>query len=182
MQRFELIYRYLESPLGNLIIGVTSEGCCLLEFQDRYNLPQIRARYKKSHNAECVRGVHPFLEQMESELEDYFQGNLQSFTVPLDLKGTPFEMKVWKKLLEIPYGETRSYAEIARAIGNPAAVRAVGRANGRNPVVIIVPCHRVIASNGTLHGYGGGTWRKEKLLALESRRKTLRQFFDISGN
>jgi len=172
----KVIYRHVESPLGTLIIGVTSRGCCLLEFEDSHSLTKINSRYNKWYNMECVEGSHPTLDSLESELKAYFEGKLSSFSIPLDLRGTPFEISVWNELLNIPYGETKSYLEIARAIGNPSASRAVGRANGNNPVVIVVPCHRVIASNGTLHGYGGGLWRKEKLLALESRKKKITDF------
>jgi O-6-methylguanine DNA methyltransferase len=176
MSDFRLVYRFLDSPLGNLIIGTTSKGCCLLEFNDRYRLSEIKSRYKKWYQVECVEGSHPILDNLESELKDYFNGNRYDFSIPLDLRGTGFETSVWNELQKIPYGETRAYNDIAKAIGKPSASRAVGRANGNNPVAIVVPCHRVIASNGKLHGYGGGLWRKEKLLALESKKKTLTDF------
>ncbi len=96
---------------------------------------------------------------------------MQDFSVPLDLKGTPFQMEVWKQLINIPYGETRTYGEIARSVGKPLAMRAVGRANGDNYLSIVVPCHRVIQSDGKLRGYGGGLWRKKYLLTIEKRYK-----------
>lgn len=102
-----------------------------------------------------------------SELDEYFAGKRRQFTFPLDLRGTDFQIACWRALLAIPYGETRSYADIARAVGKPNAFRAVGMANNRNPIAIVVPCHRVIASNGTLCGYGGGLEVKRKLLQLE---------------
>ena len=101
------------------------------------------------------------------QLEEYFAGRRRGFDLPLDLRGTDFQKRCWQELLKIPHGETRSYAEIARAIGNPAAVRAVGLANGKNPIAIIVPCHRVIGSDGSLTGYGGGLDVKRQLLELE---------------
>jgi O-6-methylguanine DNA methyltransferase len=101
------------------------------------------------------------------QLQRYFAGEPVQFSCPLDLRGTPFQVSVWKELFRIPYGQTRTYAEIASAIGAPRAVRAVGAANGANPVAVIVPCHRVIGSNGTLTGYGGGLGMKEWLLTLE---------------
>jgi methylated-DNA-[protein]-cysteine S-methyltransferase len=101
------------------------------------------------------------------QLEEYFSGRRRHFDLPLDLRGTEFQKRCWRELLKIPYGETRSYAEIARAIGNPSAVRAVGLANGQNPIAIIVPCHRVIGSDGSLTGYGGGLDVKRRLLELE---------------
>ena len=101
------------------------------------------------------------------QLLEYFEGKRTAFDLPLDLRGTPFQLEVWRALLAIPYGETRSYAEIARAVGRPAAVRAVGAANGANPIAIVVPCHRVIAADGSLGGYGGGLELKARLLAME---------------
>ena len=171
-----LIYKYLESPLGTLLVGTTSNGCCLLEFSDRHELDDIKSRYQKWYQVNCVEGSHPTLDKLETELEEYFEGKLREFSISLDLRGTEFETSVWNELLKIPYGETRSYGEIAKTLGNSSASRAVGQANGNNPVAIVVPCHRVIASNGTLHGYGGGLWRKEKLLALESQKKSLTEF------
>lgn len=111
---------------------------------------------------------HPVLQSAIEQLMDYFRGKLREFCVPLDLRGTRFQLDVWRVLLRIPYGETRSYAEIAEEIGNAKAVRAVGHANGSNPIAIIVPCHRVVASDGGLGGYGGGLELKRRLLALEA--------------
>jgi methylated-DNA-[protein]-cysteine S-methyltransferase len=112
---------------------------------------------------ESESALQPYLQ----ELDEYFAGERRKFTIPLDLRGTPFQIACWNALLEIPYGETRSYGEIARAIGHPQAFRAVGMANNRNPIAIVVPCHRVIASSGSLCGYGGGLELKRKLLDLE---------------
>ena len=111
---------------------------------------------------------HPILHETAAQLERYFRGALREFDVPLDLQGTEFQKRVWSALLEIPYGETRSYSDLARRLGKPNATRAVGAANGANPIAIIVPCHRVIASNGSLWGYGGGLERKRFLLDLEA--------------
>ncbi|HKE21306.1 MAG TPA: methylated-DNA--[protein]-cysteine S-methyltransferase [Bryobacteraceae bacterium] len=110
---------------------------------------------------------HPVLREAESQLRAYFAGDLRQFELPLEPEGTPFQQRVWKELLKIPYGETRSYMEIAQHIGAPAAVRAVGAANGANPLPIVVPCHRVIGASGKLVGYGGGLNLKRRLLALE---------------
>lgn len=159
----------MKSPLGKLIIGATSKGCCFLEFHDRTGIEQLKYRFKKNYQLSIVEGTNYILDQLENELDQYFKGELQNFTVPLDLKGTSFEKTVWKELRRIPYGETKSYGEIAELINNALAVRAVGRANGKNPVAIVVPCHRVISSDGKLHGYGGGLWRKRELLTLENR-------------
>ena len=110
------------------------------------------------------------LGDLETELHEYFAGKRETFDIPLAPKGTEFQLAVWNALLEIPYGHTVTYSEIARRIGRPSAVRAVGAANGANPIPVIIPCHRVIGSNGTLTGYGGGIERKQWLLALEGRR------------
>lgn len=108
--------------------------------------------------------------QLVTQLEQYFSGNRKTFDIPLAPRGTPFQLAVWNALLEIPYGATMTYAQLAHRIGRPRAVRAVGAANGANPIPVIIPCHRVIGSNGTLTGYGGGIERKQWLLALEGRR------------
>ena len=112
-------------------------------------------------------GEHPLMEQAKQELDAYFAGSLRRFTLPLQAPGTAFQEAVWQALQDIPYGETRSYAEIAALTGHDDAVRAVGRANGDNRIAIVIPCHRVVGSDGELTGYGGGLWRKEYLLAME---------------
>jgi O-6-methylguanine DNA methyltransferase len=111
--------------------------------------------------------AHPYLERLKEELAEYFAGNRSKFGVPIHEPGTPFQERVWAALREIPYGETRSYGELARSLGDPAAVRAVAQANGRNRIAILVPCHRVIGADGGLGGYGGGLWRKRRLLEIE---------------
>jgi len=122
-----------------------------------------RAREKALCFENCESAMRPYLR----ELEEYFAGRRRQFSFALDLRGTEFQLACWRALLQIPYGETRTYADIARAVGKPTAFRAVGMANNRNPVAIVVPCHRVIASDGTLCGYGGGLDIKRKLLELE---------------
>ena len=114
-----------------------------------------------------VPGEHPVLQAVEDQLRRYFDGKLDRFDLPLDLKGSEFERTVWQALLRIPCGETRSYAQIATEVGHTGSARAVGRANGANPVAVIVPCHRVVRADGSLCGYGGGVWRKQRLLELE---------------
>lgn len=114
---------------------------------------------------------YPPNEKVLAELKEYFAGNLQEFTIPLDRKGTPFQLQVWGELSRIPYGETRSYSDIARQIGNPKGQRAVGLANNKNPIGVIVPCHRVIGKKGALVGYASGIDHKERLLKLESTQK-----------
>ncbi len=120
-----------------------------------------------------VKDSTPLIEETVSQLRAYFAGKLQTFDLPLDLRGTPFQKRVWAALLTIPYGQTRSYAEVARQVQAPDAVRAVGTANGSNPISIVVPCHRVINTGGKLGGYGGGLERKRALLDLEAGRASL---------
>ena len=115
----------------------------------------------------------PLLSEAVAQLEAYFAGKLRRFDLPLDLDGTEFQRRVWEQLVQIPYGETRTYAQVAAAIGHPSAIRAVGSANGQNPVAIIVPCHRVVRTGGGLGGYGGGLDAKRALLALEQSSSTL---------
>jgi AraC family transcriptional regulator of adaptative response/methylated-DNA-[protein]-cysteine methyltransferase len=156
----------LDTPLGPLVAGATDDGICLLEFAGpRYDSTQLARRF----GADVVAGRHPLLDRLRNELADYFAGQLSEFTVPIVVRGTAFQESVWNELLRIPFGETRSYADIARAIGAAKASRAVGNANGHNRVAILIPCHRVIASGGTIGGYGGGLDRKQFLLDLERR-------------
>ena len=162
------------SPVGPLFLAASAKGLVALEFDARLPgqqtiRPNPRDLRSERQAAQAVR-----FEESESvmrgyvrELEEYFAGGRREFTFALDLRGTDFQLACWRALLAIPYGETRSYADIARAVGRPQGFRAVGMANNRNPVAIVVPCHRVIASNGTLCGYGGGLDVKRKLLELE---------------
>ncbi len=165
-----IVSQLLESPLGPLVVGATRDGVCLLEFSDRRMLERQLRTLERRVGACVVPGTNAPLEQMVSELSAYFVGRRQHFTVPLVTPGSDFQQSVWRALRRIPYGETRSYAQVAREIGQPSAVRAVARANGDNRIAIVIPCHRVIGSNGTLTGYGGGLWRKKRLLELEQGR------------
>ena len=158
------------SPLGSLVAAAVDDGVCLLEFGDIARLEQQAPRLRRWFRGPIVGASHPHLEQLRSELEEYFAGQRREFTVPLVTRGAPFELGVWAALREIPFGETRSYADIARAVQNPKAVRAVGSANGRNRLAIVIPCHRVVNADGRLGGYGGGLWRKVRLLELEGVR------------
>ena len=153
-----MFYTIMESPIGQLILGGSAESLQLLEFFD------ARDRYEIGDD--WIEDATPFGDAIR-QLNEYFAGERTAFDLPLDPQGTPFQCSVWRALRTIPYGETRSYGEIANSIGNPKAVRAVGAANGRNPIAIVVPCHRVIGSDGTLTGFGGGLPRKQYLLNLE---------------
>jgi len=157
------------TPLGPMIAGATEEALCFFEFSDRRRLERQLDRLQARLSCTLVPGENEVLRAAAGEVDAYFAGELQNFSVPLAAPGTEFQRTVWDQLLEIPYGETRSYADVARAIGRPSAVRAVARANGDNRLAIFIPCHRVVGSDGKLTGYGGGLWRKQHLLDLESR-------------
>ncbi len=159
----------LLTPLGPMLAGATDQGICLLEFMGRRMLETQLKRLNTSLDARCVPGDHPYFEALNRQIKEYFDGERQSFDLPLHLPGTPFQQAVWKALQKIPYGTTRSYQEQAEMLKQPNAVRAVARANGDNRIAIIIPCHRVIGKNGKLTGYGGGLWRKQYLLEHERR-------------
>jgi O-6-methylguanine DNA methyltransferase len=154
-----LLFARRSSPVGPLFLAASQKGLVRLEFEARVQ--------KLGPEAIQLRESKKDLAPYFLELDEYFAGERRAFSMPLDLKGTAFQLACWQALLEIPYGETRSYADIARAIGHPQAFRAVGMSNNRNPVAIVVPCHRVIASSGSLCGYGGGLDIKRQLLDLE---------------
>ena len=159
----------LATPLGPMLVAATDDAVCLLEFTDRPMLETQLKRLAKRLEGTFVPGLNPVGRALERELAAYFRGELRSFDTPLLTVGTEFQERVWRELRSIPYGSTRSYAEQASRIGSPKAVRAVARANGDNRLAIVVPCHRVIGSDGKLVGYGGGLWRKRYLLELERR-------------
>ena len=149
-----------QSPLGPMVLAATARGLAGVWFSGQRHMPD--------HAGWPQKDDHPVLREAAHQLADYFAGRRASFDLPLDLQGgTPFQQSVWQALLAIPSGGTSSYGGLSRQIGNPAAVRAVGAAVGRNPVSIVVPCHRVLGSNGSLTGYAGGLERKSALLQLE---------------
>ncbi len=158
---------WLPTPLGPMVAAATGAGVCLLEFTDRRRLETQLAILTRRLGLPLVPGENDPLRALRTELREYFEGRRRAFEVPLHVAGTPFQERVWGELRRIPYGETRSYAEVARAVGSPGAVRAVGQANGMNRIAIVLPCHRVVNAGGQLGGYGGGLWRKRRLLALE---------------
>jgi methylated-DNA-[protein]-cysteine S-methyltransferase len=156
------VYKTLKSPVGELKLIASDNGLAAILWEND-NPRRVRLG-PASENAN-----HPVLLETERQLNDYFSGKRKSFSVKLDLKGTDFQKKVWAALLTIPFGETRTYGQIAKQIHQPKAVRAVGAANGRNPISIIAPCHRVIGSTGQLTGFAGGLKTKAQLLAFEER-------------
>jgi len=162
-------YHVMSSPLGLLFLARTERGLRLVEFMDRRSLKRTIAAHEEDLPGATWEPSLLELKPVTDQIEDYFCGTVTEFHVTLDLAGTEFQLQVWKALRAIPYGETRSYGQVAKAIGQPKAARAVGLANNQNPVVIIVPCHRVVGADGSLTGYGGGLPRKRKLLDLETR-------------
>lgn len=158
---------YIDTPLGEMIACATDKGICLLEFNDRKKLNGQFQKLSKELDAAIVIEENTHFDLLRKELAAYFNDELKEFTVPLDLVGTEFQKKVWQALLTIPYGKTVSYLQQSEAMGNPLSIRAVANANGMNKIAIIVPCHRVIGSNGKLTGYAGGLERKRALLNLE---------------
>jgi AraC family transcriptional regulator of adaptative response/methylated-DNA-[protein]-cysteine methyltransferase len=163
----------LLTPLGPMVAAANDQGICMLEFADRRMLETQIKRLNKHFGAEVVPGDNDHIARLDDELRRYFNGELRRFTVPLVYPGTEFQVACWDYLRTIPYGETRSYADEARAIGKSKAQRAVGRANGDNRLAIVIPCHRVVGNDGRLTGYGGGLWRKKFLLDLELKQQDL---------
>ncbi len=173
-KRSAIYYNEMDSPLGPLTVVCSDLGVCLIEFGSiDQTLATIKVWMKKNY----IRGDLSFnLEKTETviiQLNEYFQGKRLEFDLPIDLIGTKFQCLVWEALKKIEYGETKSYKQIAQEIGAPKAVRAIGGANNKNPIPIIIPCHRVIGSNGALVGYGGGVDKKEILLEIEGAIKKI---------
>ncbi len=163
-KRMSLVYKMMESPIGKLKLVASDKGLVAILWEND--------RPSRVRLGELVEdGGHPVLVETERQLGEYFAGKRKTFSVALDMRGTRFQRDVWEALLAIPFGETRSYGQLARQLGNPRATRAVGAANGRNPVSIIVPCHRVIGSSGKLTGFAGGLDVKARLLNLEDAGK-----------
>ncbi|WP_150291784.1 methylated-DNA--[protein]-cysteine S-methyltransferase [Sphingobium estronivorans] len=155
-------YRMIASPVGDLTLVASEKGLAAVLWEnDDAGRVRLEPRIES-----CA---HPVLGEAGRQLSEYFAGQRTAFDLPLDFKGTDFQRRVWEALLTIPYGETRSYADVARQIGKPSACRAVGAANGRNPISIIAPCHRVVGTNGALTGFAGGLKAKQYLLGLEGR-------------
>ena len=155
-----MYYTRCDSPVGTLLLTANDKALTGIHFSGGRRAQVVGADWKE-------RPGHPVLRKAVRQLGEYFAGKRKTFDLPLAPEGTPFQRDVWKALRAIPYGKTQSYGDIARRIGRPKAVRAVGAANGANPISIVVPCHRVIGADGSLTGYGGGLPRKKKLLTLE---------------
>ena len=160
-----IYYDEISSPLGSLLIAASDKGLYGIYFEEH--------RHFKGKDGWQHKPQHPHLQQTTRQLQEFFAGTRHAFDIPLDLAGTPFQQAVWQQLLAIPYGTTISYGEHAQRVGRPNAARAVGAAIGRNPVSIIVPCHRVVGSNGDHTGYAGGLARKRTLLNFEAQRSSI---------
>ena len=168
MKKSNLVFKEVKTPIGVMVFGSSEKGLCVLDFKYRKSFPRILKRINEYYGDSVTYGTTQFIELAENELENYLHGDLKIFTVHLDIRGSPFQLKVWNALLQIKYGKTASYLDIAKEIGEPSAVRAVANANGQNSIAVIIPCHRIIGSDGSLTGYGGGIKIKQKLLDLES--------------
>lgn len=161
----------IETDLGLMVAAATDNGICMFEFAD-YKSIDLELRQLSEHfKAPLVQGDNPHFEALQKQLNEYFNGERRGFDIPLDWVGTEFQKTVWLALLQIPYGCTINYGKQAELIGKPSSVRAVANANGKNKISIILPCHRVIGADGSLTGYGGGIWRKKKLLDFEKENK-----------
>jgi len=161
---------WLDTPLGPMTAIADDDALYLLEFLDCRGLEREIERLKQKTKAVIIKGATPPIHSIENELSQYFKGNLVKFKTPLFLFGSLFQKQVWETLQKIPYGETRSYADIAKSIGKPTAFRAVAQANGANQLAIVIPCHRVINTNGALGGYAGGITRKEWMISHEKQK------------
>lgn len=160
-------YTTFPTPLGDMLAAERRGRIFRLEFVGRKSPVTVLKRSPEATSAAVTKGSTPALNRARKQLKAYFQGSLRKFNLPLDLDGTDFQKKVWKRLESIPHGATTSYGDIARKAGRPGASRAAGAAIGKNPIVVAVPCHRVVGKSGDLTGYGGGLWRKKWLLEHE---------------
>ena len=158
----------LNSPLGQILAIADEIALYLLEFVERHNLDKRIERLGSNSKLAIIPGRNAIIDSIEDELCSYFAGDLKIFKTPVHMMGSPFQQKVWQELMNIPYGETRSYLAQAEAIAKPTGFRAVANANGANQLAIIIPCHRIIRANGELGGYGGGIERKQWLINLEN--------------
>ena len=165
----KIVIKHYHSPVGELLIGSFEGRLCLCDWVDGRKRSRNESRMKAALKAEFEEGSSEIIERAIKELKEYFEGRRREFDVPLLFTGSQFQNRVWTELQKIPYGSTVSYGEIARRIGRPKSVRAVANANAANPISILVPCHRVIGSDGSLTGYGGGLHAKEWLLDTEKQ-------------
>lgn len=152
-----------------MIVAANDDGLCMFDFEYRKMMPSIQKRITSFLNDEFAEADHPLFETVQSQFEEYLDGNRKDFDLPLVLSGTPFQQRVWNELRNIPYGATRTYLQQSKVLGDEKAIRAVARANGENCLAVIIPCHRIIGSDGSLTGYAGGLKNKKWLLEHEAR-------------
>lgn len=164
-----LICATTDTPVGTMTGCSTEDGICMLSFNENGSPEREMSFLSRHYNHEIINGTTPHLENLFCQLKLYFEGKLKNFSVPLLMPGSAFQATVWKELLKIPFGCTRSYLAQATSLGKPGSVRAVANANGMNRIAIVIPCHRIIGSNGSLTGYAGGLWRKKWLLEHERK-------------
>lgn len=164
----KILVSYFQSPFGELILGSFKDELCLADWRYRKMRTSIDERVQSGLQAEYSEGVSEVMDETRAQLNQYFEGKRKEFDLPLLLVGSDFQKKVWNELRQVPYGKTESYAELSRKLGNEEAIRAVAAANGANALSIIIPCHRILGSDGSLTGYAGGTQVKRKLLRLEN--------------
>lgn len=169
----KLYQQKIQTPLGTMVACANENGLCLFDFEDTKNLDKELLQVSEKLQSTIYEEENTILKLLKTQITEYFNGQRESFSVPLILIGTKFQREVWQTLLKIPYGNTISYLHEATLMGKPKSVRAVANANGRNKIPILIPCHRVIGANKTLTGYSGGIWRKEFLINLEKNASTL---------
>lgn len=172
-----IVIQKISTPFGEMVAGATVQGICLLEFNDPIRLAKQLAELEKWFKVSIISASSPFFILLKQQLDAYFKRQLTLFSIPLDIRGTPFQKQAWNALLQIPYAQTRSYQQQAKLMHKPNASRAVGNDNHRNRISILIPCHRVIAKDGTMAGYGGQIWRKKYLLDLEQGIKPKNKSF-----
>lgn len=174
------IASHLQTPLGAMLAVTDDQYLYILKFTDQNNLQKSITSLEKTIGAKIIKSTNKLIKKIDRELTAYFNGTLQNFSIPTQLLGTPFQQKSWDALTQIPYGATTNYRKQAIVVGNPKAYRAVANANRNNPIAIIIPCHRIIKSNGDLCGYNGGIERKQALLDLEKQDNQKIEATDIS--
>ena len=169
----------IKTPIGEMVACATEKGLCLLEFKERKDLNKQLKSLTSHFNSEIISGHNSLLLKLQEQFDQYFNRNLKSFNIPIHLVGTDFQKSVWNLLRDIPFGMTISYMDLTKKLGNPDAIRAVANANAANKIAIVIPCHRVIGSDGKLTGYAGSLWRKNYLLKLED--ETMNKQLTIEG-
>lgn len=167
-----IYYDKVATPLGIMQVGITEKGICMFEFPIEERILDHKKKFSDLF-AETKEAPNSILSELKKQVNEFFEGKREGFNLSLDLVGSEFQCQVWESLLKVPFGKTISYLDLAKNLGNPKSVRAVAKANGINRIPIIIPCHRVIATNGKLTGYSGGLWRKELLLSKENGQNRL---------